>query len=132
MTPQCLQARVVQEYAQYLAHPADIDVTVAYRIGVTGAVHTPGVYNVDATMSVADVVALAGGVDGDGNSKKILLLHDGGAAPIPLTAATTAVSTIVRSGDRIYVEQKSWLARNVAPTVTAASAAMYLLVAALR
>ena len=132
MTTRCLQTRVVQLYAVNLAHPADIEVTVSYRIAVSGAVKTPGVYDADATMSIADVLAKAGGIASDGDDRRVTVTHDGVKTAATLAAATTAIDARIRSGDRIYVEQRSWLSRNVATAVTALSAVAYLAVSAFR
>ncbi len=64
-----LKTMLVDKYSTYLRDPA-IDVTVLRRVNVLGAVKNPGLYPVDATMTVADVFALAGGVGPDGNPDK--------------------------------------------------------------
>src|SRR5882762_9736702 len=43
-----------------------MDVIIFRRIPVVGAVRTPGLYPVEATMTVADAIALAGGSTLDG------------------------------------------------------------------
>ena len=46
----------------------------------------PGLYDVDPTMTVADVVAMAGGVTPDGNSKRVELVRQGRRLPVSLRA----------------------------------------------
>src|SRR4051812_11174176 len=71
-----LKSLLIEKYSSYLRDPA-IDVTVLRRVNVLGAVKNPGLYPVDATMTVADVLALAGGVSPDGNPDKGELIRGG-------------------------------------------------------
>src|SRR3954468_5685594 len=65
-----LESLLVSSYAAYLQNPS-IDVTFLRRVNVLGEVKSPGLYDVDPTMTVNDVLALAGGVTSEGNLKKI-------------------------------------------------------------
>jgi protein involved in polysaccharide export with SLBB domain len=87
-------------------------------------VKSPGLYDVDPTMRVADVLALAGGVTSDGNSKKIELLRQGGGGSTRISSGSRVADTPLRSGDQLRVPQRSWLSRNgtvVAASITAAA-----------
>src|SRR5919199_758162 len=75
-TPQSLKAKLYSEYQKYLAQTS-IDVTVLRRVQVLGAVRNPGLYPLDATMTISDAVAMAGGVTSDGNDKKVELVRGG-------------------------------------------------------
>src|ERR671932_772493 len=75
-TPQSLKTKLYSEYQKYLAQTS-IDVTVLRRVQVLGAVRNPGLDPLDATMSVSDAVAMAGGVTTDGNEKKVQLIRGG-------------------------------------------------------
>jgi polysaccharide biosynthesis/export protein len=99
-------------------------VTLLRRINVLGEVKNPGLYDVDPTMSLADVMAMAGGVSAEGNSNKIELLRQGEREPVRLTAQSRLADTPLRSGDQLRVPQRSWLSRNgtvVAAGITAAA-----------
>jgi polysaccharide export outer membrane protein len=116
-----LKTMLVDKYSTYLRDPA-IDVTVLRRVNVLGAVKNPGLYPVDATMTVADVFALAGGVGPDGNSDKGELIRAGTRLGVKLSRRTKIGDTPLQSGDQLYVPQRSWISRNpgvVAGTLTA-------------
>jgi polysaccharide export outer membrane protein len=116
-----LKTMLVEKYSTYLRDPA-IDVIVLRRVNVLGAVRTPGLYPVDATMTVADVLALAGGVGPDGSPDKAELIRGGTRLDVKLTRRTKIGDTPLQSGDQLYVPQRSWISRNpgvVAGTLTA-------------
>ncbi|HET8834218.1 MAG TPA: polysaccharide biosynthesis/export family protein [Gemmatimonadales bacterium] len=116
-----LKTMLVDKYSTYLRDPA-IDVTVLRRVNVLGAVKNPGLYPVDATMTVADVFALAGGVGPDGNPDKGELIRAGTRLGVKLSRRTKIGDTPLQSGDQLYVPQRSWISRNpgvVAGTLTA-------------
>jgi len=41
-----------------------------------GEVASPGLYNVDATVSLADLLAMAGGITDSGSENKIMMVRD--------------------------------------------------------
>jgi len=106
-----LTAEIKASYARYLRNPS-ITVTLLRRIAVQGWVGTPGLYPVDPTVTVAEVLAVAGGVAGNGDDGKVRLIRGGQVIQGQLTAETILQSTPVRSGDVIFVPQKPWLERN--------------------
>ena len=110
-TPQSLKAKLYSEYQKYLAQTS-IDVTVLRRVQVLGAVRTPGLYPLDATMTVSDAVAMAGGVTPDGNEKKVQLVRGGQKLIGNLPQRTRLADTPIRSGDQLYIPYRSWLSRN--------------------
>jgi polysaccharide export outer membrane protein len=123
LSPDSLSSLLVSGYALYLQHPS-IEVTLLRRINVLGEVKNPGLYDVDPTMSLADVMAMAGGVSTEGNSNKIELLRQGEREPVRLTPQSRLADAPLRSGDQLRVPQRSWLSRNgtvVAAGITAAA-----------
>ncbi len=123
-----LKQMLVTRYTEYLVNPS-IEVTALRRVNVLGSVKNPGLYQVDPTMTVADALALAGGVTGDGKSDHVELVREGQHLDANLTAKTRLGDTPVRSGDQLYVPQRSWLSRN-AGVIAAGVSAMGLLAAA--
>lgn len=116
-----LKSLLIEKYSTYLRDPA-IDVIVLRRVNVLGAVKNPGLYPVDATMTVADVLALAGGASSDGNPDKGELIRGGTRLDVKLSRRTKIGDTPMQSGDQLYVPQRSWISRNpgvVAGTLTA-------------
>ena len=110
-SPRQLEARLVKEYSRYLQQPA-VEVTLLRRVQVLGAVRTPGLHPVDATMSVSDVLALAGGATTQGDPDRIDLIRGGQRIPVRLSVGTRIVDSPIQSGDQIYIPERSWLSRN--------------------
>jgi protein involved in polysaccharide export with SLBB domain len=106
-----LRDRLITEYQKYLAQTS-IEINVLRRVRVDGAVKTPGLYSVDATMTLGDALALAGGVTSDGNSKKVIVVRDNESITLNATSTVPLASTPVRSGDHLYVPERSWVSRN--------------------
>jgi protein involved in polysaccharide export with SLBB domain len=104
-----LRERLRQGLATLLNQPF-VTVTPLFRIAILGEIVKPGLYTVDPTVSVIDVVALAGGPTPDANLNKILLLRGGHQQAMSLEREIThgSLETIgVRSGDQILVARKS-------------------------
>ena len=98
-------------YRQYLKNPS-IQITVLRRVAVSGEVAKPGLYPADATISVGELISLAGGVTTAGNQKKIQLLRDGRVIVSGLGPGTPLQRSPVQSGDQVFVPQRSWVSRN--------------------
>lgn len=111
ITTDSLQRLLISTYSEYLRDPA-IEVTPLRRVTVLGAVKNPGLYPVDPTMSISDAVALAGGPTPDGNQKKVDLIRDGKKRSMSVTAHEQIAAMSMRSGDELYVPERSWLSRN--------------------
>jgi protein involved in polysaccharide export with SLBB domain len=106
-----LQRLLVSAYARYLKNPS-VEVVLMRRVRVVGAVRTPGLYTADPTMHVRDVLALAGGATPEGRTDVVRLDRNGRSTPVDLDRAPRAGEIGLRSGDQLYVPQRSWLARN--------------------
>ena len=109
--PGAVRSMITTGYAKYLVNPS-IEVTVLRRVQVTGAVKTPNLYHVSGTMTVSDVIALAGGVTSVGNDKKVQLIRDGQTIAGNLSTETKLADTPLRSGDQLNVPYRSWVSRN--------------------
>jgi polysaccharide export outer membrane protein len=106
-----LRARLVDAYAEFLNHRS-VDVTLLRRIQVLGAVRQPGVYPVDPTMTISDVLAVAGGATTDGDPNKLELIRDGRQIPGRFSRQSLISESHVRSGDQIFVPERGWVRRN--------------------
>lgn len=111
LSPDSLRADLGAAYGQYYRDPV-LDVTVLRRVSILGAVRQPGLYPVDPTVSLAEALATAGGVTGSADRGGIRLIREGRVLREELDRETLLGRTPIRSGDRIYVGQKSWFARN--------------------
>ena len=106
-----LKRMLVSSYTKYLRDPA-VEVTVLRRITVLGAVRTPNVYHVEPTITVADALALAGGASPEGKVDQVELRRKDRGPAVKLTRGTRLADTPIRSGDELYVPQRSWFSRN--------------------
>lgn len=107
-----LRAALIREYQVQLRNPS-ITITPLRRINVLGEVNKPGVYPVDLTATVSDVLAMAGGVGPMGDPRRISVVRrDGGTAEERISATTPLARTGIRSGDQVLVGRRSWLDRN--------------------
>ncbi len=96
----------------FLNHTS-VDVAVLRRVQVVGAVQKPGLYHVDPTMTIADAIALAGGVSPDGRTDRVEIIREGQR----LRAGTGRMlisQSAVQSGDQLFVPERSWVSRNMA------------------
>ena len=104
-----LKSQLIAEYGHFLVNPA-VNITLLRRINVAGEVRVPGLYVVDATNSVADVIAKAQGVTPNGNAEDIRLVRDGRSGPI--TGALSLQEAGIRTGDQVVVGKRGWWGRN--------------------
>jgi len=98
-------------YRVYLKNPS-IEIKVLKRIAVSGEVGRPALYPVDATITIGDLISLAGGVTSAGNKKRIQLLRNGQVIVSGLGPGTVLQNSPVQSGDQVFVPQRSWMSRN--------------------
>ena len=127
-TPESLAARLIADYRQYLVNPS-IEVTVLRRVRIVGAVTNPGLFPVDPTVTVADALALAGGATSIGDQNKIRIIRDGVEIAVNVRADTRLTDSPIRSGDQIYVPERSWVTRNAGLVAATMSATVSLIIA---
>jgi polysaccharide biosynthesis/export protein len=128
-SPEAVKADLVRRYGQYLRNPS-IDVMVLRRVNVMGAVRNPGLYNVEPTMRVADALAMAGGVDEDGKPEDIRLIRDGQPMQVKMSERTMLTDTPLRSGDQLFVPERSWVSRSrgvIAAFITAGTSLLIVM-----
>lgn len=116
-----LRRTLTEAYARNLRTPA-IEFTLLRRITVLGAVRTPGLYPVDLTVSVSDAIAVAGGLLPDADPGRVELLREGRRLGSSLTADARIGASPIRTGDQIFVAQRSWVSRNAAVVASAGGA----------
>ncbi len=80
-------------------------------------------------MTVSDALALAGGVLPSGREDKVEIIREGGRLPGTTSGRMLISHTPVRSGDQLYVPQRTWLSRNTGIVVAGISAVATLLYA---
>ena len=98
------------------------------RVGVGGEVRTPNLYTVSPVMTIAEVVALAGGSTDRGRLESVRLNRGGRETIIDLkTPGASMAQSPVQSGDQIFVDRRPSVFREViapAASVLAALAAV--------
>jgi len=109
--PDQVSDSLVAALRHFVTNPA-IQVTVLKRILVAGEVAKPGLYPVDATVTVGDLIALAGGPNANANRHKIQLIRNGRVLVSSLGPGTLLQNTPLESGDQIFIPTRSWLSRN--------------------
>ena len=127
-TKSSLEVKLLRDYGQYLRDP-NIDVTVLRRVPIIGAVTDPGMKLVDPTITVADALALAGGPTPLGDPDNFRIIRDGVEIEIDLSIDTRVGDSVIRSGDQIFVPERSWVSRNSNVVATALSASVALVIA---
>jgi protein involved in polysaccharide export with SLBB domain len=99
------------------------------RIAVVGAVRVPGLYPADATMTVGDLVGLAGGSIFNQEQWHVKWLRDGRVKENDVGPARMLAGLDLQPGDQLLVPGQSWWSRNVGIIVgSATSIAVALLI----
>lgn len=106
-----LQDSLRARYSEFLRLP-ELEVSVLRRITVNGEVRQPNVYMVDASSTVRDVIARAGGITDVGNRSKVIIVRDGTETRVKNWRDGTDDGADLQSGDQIIVARQSWLALN--------------------
>lgn len=106
-----------------------VEVEPLLRVLVGGEVRSPGVYYLTPEATIADGVAKAGGVAADGRLNAVVVEREGTRRKLDLTRPDAALAgETVRSGDRIVVERRRQLLRDVVgPLASLAATAVALL-----
>lgn len=113
-----LRTVLLQQYRVELRNPS-INITPLRRLNVLGEVTKPGLYPVDPTISLVEVVAQAGGATELGDLRRIRIVRGGEVIREGIRPGETLSTLNIRSGDQILVERRTWLDRNSTSLVTA-------------
>ena len=127
-SPDALKVELVEAYAEYLRNPS-IEVLPLRRVNIYGAVQQAGLYPVDPTMTLYDALALAGGPTTNGDPDKFELVRDGERVKAKLARDTRIDELPIRSGDQLFVPERSWFSRNTGLVATMISATVSLIIA---
>ncbi len=102
---------------------AEIVLVPVARIAVLGEVRKPGLFPVDPSLTLADVLASAGGLTPIGDPNRIALVRDGRTRKLRLAPDERALAGHLRSGDELVIGQYGWLKQNL-PVVVGAGASV--------
>ena len=114
-----LQDTLLARYAEYLRQP-ELQVMVLRRVVVNGEVRMPGVYHIDASSTVRDVIARAGGTTEAANRKKVDIVRDGERISARGWDQNVTPAMDLRTGDQLFVGRKNWLVINAFPVISTA------------
>lgn len=114
-----LQDTLLGRYAEYLRQP-ELQVIVLRRVVVNGEVRMPGVYHIDASSTVRDVIARAGGPTEAANRKNVKIIRDGEEISARGWDQDVTNAMDLRSGDQLIVGRKNWLVMNAFPAISTA------------
>lgn len=131
MVPAQLKSQLAIDYGRQLRSPQDVQIVLLRRVRVLGAVKQPGLYLVDPTMNLGDVIALAGGATPNGKLKDIRITRNGRKIRSDLDERTQ-VGEQLQSGDQILVPERSWFSRQGVFLLAGSISAIGVLVSQLR
>ncbi len=117
-----VEREIQQRYARILVDP-EIQVVPLIRVAVLGEVRQPGLFAVDPTQNLADVLALAGGLTPSGDPNGVSLVREGREIRSRLSADSPTMAERFHSGDRIVVGRRGWAKENL-PTLVGAGASI--------
>jgi protein involved in polysaccharide export with SLBB domain len=111
-------------------NPAAVQATLLRRVRVVGDVARPGVYHVDRSLTLRDVLALAGGPTAAGEARRAWLERGDTRVGIRDWRRDAQGLWLVESGDQLLVERLPWYRQNLlAVGTTAASLLVAVLIA---
>lgn len=122
---------IAQKIGAFLNH-SSVDVAFLRRVQVVGAVQKPGLYHVDPTMTIGDALALAGGVLPSGRPDKVEIIREGQRLPGSVSGRIMISHSPIRSGDQLYVPERSWFTRNTGTILAGLSTVTALLYVIIR
>ncbi len=131
LAPLVVRDSVVRRLGRFLREPY-IDLVVLRRVAVLGAVKKPDVFYVEPVTSVRDLIAQAGGIADDGNPNRVELIRGTQRIALGRWDGPNGAAETVRSGDRIVVARRGWLARNGVAAASSFAVAVSVLVSAFR
>ncbi len=124
--PAALRDRIVRGLSVYLNH-SSVEVILLRRVQILGAVRNPGLYPVDATMTLGDAIALAGGTTPQGHPDRVVLVHREGGGGTVVSRRTLIGDSPLRSGDQLFVPERGWASRNTGVLVGIVTATLGLI-----
>ncbi|MEX1183129.1 MAG: polysaccharide biosynthesis/export family protein [Gemmatimonadota bacterium] len=123
-----VRTTLLSAYREYLINPS-IEIEVLRKVQVLGAVQKPGVYTVESTVSISDMLAIAGGVSPNGRQDRVELRRNDELIEVELLDQNGIADTPIRSGDQLYVEERPYLVRNTGMMAALLSGTIGLIIA---
>lgn len=122
-----LRERVRQDLSQLFTQPF-VTIVPLFRVAVLGEVGAPGLYSVNPTMTVFDLLALAGGATRSARAREMRLIRSGDQIQVSIEPSAIARATLrelgIRSGDQLIVPRKRFNWEDIGLLMTAANLAL--------
>lgn len=115
-------------YQRELKNPS-VTLTPLRRVQVLGEVSKPGNYLADPTLSLAGLVALAGGATPNGDLRRVRVVRGSQVVVESTSIESLLLQAGVHSNDQIFVDRRSWVERNGAFIASAVISTAGILVA---
>ncbi|MGH9884281.1 MAG: polysaccharide biosynthesis/export family protein [bacterium] len=126
-----LRDSLLSLYQRQLRNPS-VTLTPLRRVWVLGEVNKPGPQLADPTLSLAGVIALAGGATTNGDLHRVRVVRDGKAIIESASVESLLLQPAIRSNDQIFVDRRPWIERNGAFVASAMIGVASVLVALIR
>lgn len=126
-----LQDSLIGLFQHQLRNPS-VTLTPMRRVQVLGEVTKPGNYLADPTLSLAGLVALAGGATPNGDLRRVRVVRGGRVIVASASVESLLINADVKSNDQIFVDRRAWIERNGAFVASAVISTASILIALIR
>lgn len=126
-----LRDSLLSAYRRELKAPS-VTLTPLRRVYVLGEVNRPGLYLADPTLSLAGIVALAGGASPIGDLGKLRVVRQGQTIVEHAAIEGQLVQVDVRSEDQVFVDRRNWFELNSTFVASAAISVASIVISLLR
>ncbi len=106
-----LRDSLLANYGRQLRNPS-VTLTPMRRVEVLGEVARPGQYLADPTLSLAGLVALAGGATSNGDLHRIRVVRNGKTIVHSASVEDLLLRSGIKSNDQVFVDRRPWIERN--------------------
>ena len=107
-----VESELRKKYSNELVEPV-VRITPLVRIAVVGEVRFPGLFLIDATYSVVDVLARAGGLLPTANPNKIVIQRPSGMVVARFALDSPPLEANLDSGLQILVSRRGWASEHL-------------------
>lgn len=125
-----LQRDLLTAYRAELVDPV-VRIVPLRRIAVLGEVRRPGLFPVDPTYTLSDLLAAAGGLTPQADRDEISLLRDGDVLVSNIHPQAMLLGERLESGDELHVGRRGWFAENTPFLIGAVGSIVATVVASL-
>jgi polysaccharide biosynthesis/export protein len=122
-----LHEELTRAFSAELADPV-LRITPLVRVSVLGEVRAPGLFMIDPTFTVTDVLARAGGLLPTANPHRIVIRRPTGSVVAEFNLNSPPLGMPLGSGDQILVARRSWVSEHMGIMLSAAGSVAVALI----